>query len=106
MVVTLFKLMHGFAIPLVAAKVALGKTTVSEILRHVCSAVSIHFGQLVAWPVERKLVRVATAFQSKQGLPNCIGAIDGSHIYIASPSNTIVAAYHVTSRFYIAIRSF
>ena len=40
------------------------------------------------------LVRVATAFQSKQGMPNCIGAIDGSHIYIASPSNTIVAADH------------
>ena len=93
-VVTLFKLMHGVAIPLVADKAALGKSTVSEILRQVCSAVSIHFGHLVAWPVGRRLVRIVTAFQSKQGFHNCIGAIDGSHIYIASPSNTIVAADH------------
>ena len=92
--VTLFKLMHGVVIPLLADKAALGKSTVSEILRQVCLAVSIHFGHLVAWPVGRRLVRVVTAFQSKHGLPNCIGAIDGFHIYIASPSNTIVAADH------------
>ena len=27
-------------------------------------------------------------------MPNCIGAIEGSHIYIAVPSNTIAAADH------------
>ena len=42
----------------------------------------------------RKLTRIAVGFQSKQWLPNCIGAIDGSHIYIAAPSNIIVAADH------------
>ena len=94
LVVTLYKLMHGVAIPLVADKAALGKSTVGEILRQVCSALSANFGHLVAWPVGRRLVKVATAFQSKQGLPNCIGAIDGSHIYIAAPSNTVVAADH------------
>ena len=93
-VVTLFKLMHGVCIPLVADKAAIGKSTVHEILRQVCSAISIHFGHLVAWPTGRRLMRVATAFQSKQGLPNCIGAIDGSHIYISAPSNTIVATDH------------
>lgn len=93
-VVTLFKLMHGSSIPLVADKAALGKSTVSDILRQVCSAISTHFGHLIAWPVGRRLARTATAFQCKQGLPNCIGAIDGSHIYIASPSSTIVAADH------------
>jgi hypothetical protein len=82
-VVTLFKLMHGVSIPLVADKAALGKSTVHEILRQVCSAISIHFGHLVAWPTGRRLMRIATAFQSKQSLPNCIGAIDGSHIYIS-----------------------
>lgn len=93
-VVTLFKLMHGVSIPLVADKAALGKSTVGEILRLVCSAISINFGHLISWPVGRRLARITTAFQSKQWLPNCIGAIDGSHIYIASPSNTIVAADH------------
>ena len=93
-VVTLYKLMHGAAIPLVADKAALGKSTVSDILRQVCVAISVNFGHLVAWPVGRRLVRIAAAFQGKQWFPNCIGAIDGSHIYISAPSNTIVAADH------------
>ena len=93
-VVTLFKLMHGVAIPLVADKAALGKSTVGDILRQVCAAICDNFGHLIAWPVGRRLPRIAAGFQSKQWLPNCIGAIDGSHIYIASPSNTIVAADH------------
>ena len=93
-VVTLFKLMHGVAIPLVADRAALGKSTVGEILRQVCAAICNNFGHLIAWPAGQRLARIAHAFQSKQCLPNCIGAIDGSHIYIASPSNTIVAADH------------
>ena len=93
-VVTLFKLMHGVAIPLVADKAALGKSTVGEILRQVCLAISVNFGHLISWPAGQRLARIATGFQSKQWFPNCIGAIDGSHIYIASPSNTIVAADH------------
>ena len=93
-VVALFKLMHGVCIPLVADKAALGKSTVHEILRQVCSAISIHLGHLIAWPVGRRLVRTAKGFQSKQWFPNCIGAIDGSHIYVAAPASTIVAADH------------
>ena len=64
-VVTLFKLMHGVSIPLVADKAALGKSTVYGILRQVCSAKSSHFGHLIAWPVGRRLARVTAAFQSK-----------------------------------------
>ena len=93
-VVTLFKLMHGVPIPLVADRAALGKSTVHEILRQVCTAISNQFGHLIAWPVGRRLMRVAEGFQAKQWFPNCIGAIDGSHIYVAAPTNTIVAADH------------
>ena len=93
-VVTLFKLMHGVSIPLVADKAALGKSTVHDILRLVCMAISNQFGHLVAWPTGRRLMRIASGFQAKQWFPNCIGAIDGSHIYISAPSNTIVAADH------------
>jgi hypothetical protein len=93
-VVTLYKLMHGVPIPLVADKAALGKSTVHDILRLVCSVICKQFGHLIAWPVGRRLVRTAAGFQSKQWFPNCIGAIDRSHIYVAAPSNTIVAADH------------
>jgi len=93
-VVTLFKLMHDVCIPLVADKAALSKSTVHKILQQVCIAISTHLGHLIAWPVGRRLVRTAAGFQCKQSFPNCIGAIDGSHIYVAAPSNTIVAADH------------
>ena len=93
-VVMLYKLMHGVSIPLVADKAAIGKSTVHQILRQVCSAISIHFGHLIAWPAGRRLARVTSAFQSKQWFPNCIGAIDGSHINIQAPPNSIVAADH------------
>ena len=93
-VVTLFKLMHGVSIPLVADRAVLGKYTVHEILRQVCTAISNSFGHLLAWPVGRRIMRTAAGFQAKQCFPNCIGAIDGSHIYVAAPSNTIVVADH------------
>ena len=92
--VKLFKLMHGVSIPLVADKAALSKSTMHEILQHVCPAISTHFGHLIAWPVGRRLMRTVAGFQSKQWFPNCIGTIDGSHVYVAVPSNTIVAADH------------
>ena len=93
-VVTLFKLMHKVSISLVADKAALGKSTVHEIIRQVCSAISNHFGHLIAWPIGQRLARITTAFQAKQWMPNCISAIDSSHIYIAAPSNTIAVAHH------------
>ena len=61
-VVTLFKLMHGVSIPLVADKATLGKSTVSEILRQVCTAINTHFGHLIAWPVGRRLARIVVGF--------------------------------------------
>lgn len=93
-VVTLFKLMHGVCIPLVADRAALEKSTVHGISRQVCFAISNNFGHLIAWPAGRRLARVTSAFQAKQHLLNCIGAIDGSHVYIAAPPNSIVAADH------------
>jgi hypothetical protein len=68
-VVAMFKLMHGVCIPLVADKAAIGKSTVHEILRQVCSAISIHFAHLIAWPTGMRPMRVAAGFQAKQRLP-------------------------------------
>lgn len=102
-VVTMFKLMHGVCIPLVADKAALGKSTVHEMLRQVCTAISVHFGHLIAWPAGRRIMRVAAGFRSKQWFPNCIGAIDGTHIYISAPPNTIAAADHRNRHKYFSV---
>ena len=72
-------------------KAALGKSTVHKILRQVCSTISNHFRHLIPWSVGWRLIWIASVFQSKQCFPNCIGVIDGLYIYIAAPSNTIVA---------------
>ena len=54
-VVTMFKLMHGASIPLVADKAAIGKSTVHGILRQVCTAISNNFGHHISWPAGRRL---------------------------------------------------
>jgi hypothetical protein len=46
----------------VTDKAALGKSTVHEILRQVCSAISNNFRHLIAWPARRRLAGVTTAF--------------------------------------------
>ena len=69
-VVTLCKLMHGASIPLVADKAALGKYTVGEILRQVCTTICSNFGHLIAWLVGRRLAQIAAAFESKQWFIN------------------------------------
>jgi hypothetical protein len=86
--------MHGLPTTLVADKAAIGKSTVHGILRQVCSAISTNLGHLIAWPTGHRLARITAAFQSKQRMPNCIGAIDGTHVYIKAPPNSIVAADH------------
>ena len=104
--VILFKFMHGVSIHLVADKATLGKSIVHSILRQVCSAISSNFGYLIAWPTGRRLMWLVSAFRAKQLFPNCIGVIDGSHIYVAAPSKTIVAADHrnINKSFFILLQ--
>ena len=77
LVVTLFKLMHGVCIPLVADRAALGKSTVHEILRQVCSAISTHFGYLIAWPTGRRLVRTRRASSPSSSSPTVSEQLTG-----------------------------
>lgn len=71
-VVTLFELMHGVSIPLVADKAALGKSTIHDILRQVCSAISTNFGHLIAWPHNRRLAASQRTSRPSSGCPTAL----------------------------------
>lgn len=42
--------------------------------------------KLIIWPSEEEKRQVMNRFEDKKGVPNVIGALDGSHIRISSPS--------------------
>lgn len=94
MIVTLFKFMHGIAIPLVIDKVAIGKPIIHDILKQLYLSICNNFGHLIAWPIGQKISWVTSVFMAKHRFPNCIGAIYEFYIYINSLPNIIVTADH------------
>lgn len=105
MVLTLYKLIHDPTIPLVMDKMEVGRSKVHDILHLVCMVICNHLGHLVVWYVGRGLARITREFQAKNWFPNCIGVIDGSHIYINAPPNTIVATDHQNNKsFFILLQ--
>jgi hypothetical protein len=45
----------------------------------------------IRWPTGERLRKVTIEFQQKQGLPNCIGTVDGTHIEIRTPGDSKLA---------------
>ena len=66
----------------------IGKSTVSKVVRRVTMANSRLLGpQYIKHPQTiEKVEEMATHFQQRHGFPQCIGAIDGTHIGIKKPS--------------------
>ena len=61
-------------------------STVLRITTRMCEAVvnniTPHFNQ---WPTGERLQQVVEGFNQHNGLPRCIGAVDGTHIPIKAP---------------------
>lgn len=66
----------------------LGKSTTSQIIRRVCKAITDHLtSKYIKMPKSKEEVEEsASRFYLKHGFPQCIGAIDGTHIGIKQPS--------------------
>ena len=65
----------------------ISKSLVCLIVREVCHAVcKTSLPKYITFPQGDKLWRVVEGFKNKYGFPQCVGAIDGSHIQIISPN--------------------
>ena len=70
------------------------RSTVCVIVRDVCNAiVQLLLAKYIQVPQEAQLQSIVDGFESKWGYPQCVGAIDGSHIPIVSPVE-FPADYH------------
>lgn len=56
-----------------------------RIIRRVINWLITLVPEVIIWPEGNDVIKVGLEFQDKTGIPNCIGAIDGSHINIKKP---------------------
>nr|XP_054602405.1 uncharacterized protein LOC129164868 [Nothobranchius furzeri] len=61
-------------------------TSVCRCVQDFCKAVcKILLAEVIAFPTLKKLQEMADYFETRWGVPQCVGAIDGSHIPIIAP---------------------
>lgn len=72
--------------------IGVSQPTVCIILPQVCGAILEHFNSTVCMPRnEAECLAKAFAFANIAGFPRCIGAIDCTHVKIASPGGEVVS---------------
>ena len=71
----------------VTSSFGLGRTTVSKVIRRVTSVISEKLGAkyIVLPKTKQEVEEHARNFYNRYGFPQCIGAIDGTHIKIKRP---------------------
>ena len=82
---TLFKLTHGCSLFICSEMFAIGRSTVSLVLREVVQAINVALRLEIAWPMGQRLLETEADFRALCGLPGVLGAIDGTHITISKP---------------------
>ncbi|XP_036150262.1 protein ANTAGONIST OF LIKE HETEROCHROMATIN PROTEIN 1-like [Monomorium pharaonis] len=60
-------------------------SSVFRIIRRIINWLVTLVPEVVTWPEGNNITKVSGKFQEIAGIRNCIGAIDGSHIYINKP---------------------
>jgi hypothetical protein len=82
----LYKLAHGANLLACSEKFAIGKSTVSVVIREVEAALNTCFGDLISWPRGDEMREVMLDFKRFCGMPSVHGALDCTHIAISKPS--------------------
>ena len=81
-VCTLFKLSHGASLFICSEMFAIGRNTVSLVLREVVQAINVTLRSEITRPTGEKMLQTEAAFQELCGLLGVLGAIDGTHVSI------------------------
>ena len=64
-----------------------GRSTVCMIIHDTCAAiVKVLSDKYISFPTGNNLKKVVDRFRTKWEIPQCAGAIDGSHIPVKSPA--------------------
>lgn len=105
--VTLYYLSDEGRIRKTANAFGLARSTVSVVIRRVCHAISNHVGpQYIKLPKTVPEVEEKTrSFLKHHNFPQCLGAVDGTHINIKQPGHNATDYINRKSRFSINVQA-
>uniref|UniRef100_A0A336LBA8 CSON007312 protein n=1 Tax=Culicoides sonorensis TaxID=179676 RepID=A0A336LBA8_CULSO len=87
--VTLRYICSGLPVVEVANEFMIGECTASGIIFETCEAIVKNFKKFVNFPSSQsEWYNIAYQFYERNGIPNCIGCIDGKHIWVKKPANS------------------
>lgn len=59
----------------------------------------------IKWPSAQRMTDTVNGFKERWDFPQCVGAIDGTHIHIVAPSECSADYYNRKSRYSIIMQA-
>lgn len=72
---------------LISEKFNIAKSTAWVYVHKVCSVLTVLIGNYISWPKRPAAYEIMQKFEDRHGFPGVLGAMDGTHIAIATPSH-------------------
>lgn len=82
-------LAHGGSLQSLAWEFYIGKTTATRVIKDTCDVIwKVLYPIYLHKPSLQEWQEIATGFNERWNMPNCVGAIDGKHVSIQAPANS------------------
>lgn len=101
----LMRLAHGTQYRMIGHLLGIGASSVVDYVKAVCDAIIAVHGHLIRFPTGPELKALERQFWKMQGMPNCFGAIDCTHIQIPKPRFGAAAYYDREGNYSIIIQA-